>query len=118
MGDNYQFLKTTAKEKDVAVLSSALKLFFRELPQPLISIALSDEIRKAVFNDKGTQEVTDLIESRLTFVELKVLNYLLDHLNRVSQYPTNKMDSKKFGCCFQPKLSPCSIWINSSKKAS
>ena len=62
--DNYQFLKTTAKEKDVAVLSSALKLFFRELPQPLISIALSDEIRKAVFNEKGTQEVTDLIESR------------------------------------------------------
>ena len=80
--DNYQFLKTTAKEKDVAVMSSALKLFFRELPHPLISIALSDQIRKAVLNGKGTQEVSDLLESRyLKKWVFKILFNFLDHLS-------------------------------------
>ena len=45
--DNYTLLEKT---KDVAVLASTLKLFFRELPESLISPGLGKEIRETIKN--------------------------------------------------------------------
>ena len=81
---NYTGLEST---KDITLVTSTLKLFFRELPQPIIS----ESLRKAVLNASGKDSLNNIVKLHTTGMEYNLLAYLFRHLWRVSQDTRNKM---------------------------
>lgn len=88
------------------MLASTLKLFFRELPEPLIDQTLHDMLAKVVF--KSPSEEIKSIKAIMTgqgdAIEIRALQYLLQHLKRVSEEPANKMDARNLATVFSPNL--------------
>ncbi|KAI8352875.1 Rho GTPase activation protein [Choanephora cucurbitarum] len=88
--------------QDVSVVTSVLKLYFRELPTPLIS---NDFIFPP---DMQVQERVDKICSLLRLMPNEcyhTLKYLMEHLRRVHQNHTiNRMPSKNLAVIFGPTL--------------
>lgn len=100
--DNYKSLETT---KDVALLASTLKLFFRELPEPLISREVRDSLLTvATSKGKNVAACRSVIQKDLRGLSLKVLKFILEHLYRVSREPNNMMDAKNLATVFSPNL--------------
>jgi breakpoint cluster region protein len=94
-------------QKNVHVAANLLKLFFRELPEPLFTGTLYKEFLNVI-------QLTDIDNQRVmllqTFESLnihnrKILFYLFDHLIRVSQYSnTNMMHLDNLAVVFGPTL--------------
>ena len=101
--DNYKILDST---KDVTLLASSLKLFFRELPEPLISKETRDALRglSGRESDLGGK-IRKLLEQAVpdTFTR-SVMAFLMLHLSRVSKCSKNKMDAKNLATVFSPNL--------------
>uniref|UniRef100_A0ABM5FPF6 Rho GTPase-activating protein 9 isoform X2 n=1 Tax=Pogona vitticeps TaxID=103695 RepID=A0ABM5FPF6_9SAUR len=92
---------------DVHVLTGALKLFFRELPEPLLPYSLFDDFVAAVKlsdpKDK-VSKLTGLIQS-LPQPNRDTLYYLLEHLRKVMAHSdTNRMTTQNIGIVFGPTL--------------
>lgn len=88
------------------ILASTLKLFFRELPEPLITKDIRDDITMAL-SKGGGQDVVAVMKaamSTLPATSYSVLNYLMKHLRRVANDPDNKMDTKNLATVFMPNL--------------
>jgi hypothetical protein len=84
-----------------------LKLFFRELPEPLFTSTLYKQFLNAIqLTDVDNQRVMLLNTFELLHTDnRKILFYLFDHLIRVSQYSnTNMMHLDNLAVVFGPTL--------------
>ncbi|KAM9264996.1 rho GTPase-activating protein 9 [Morus bassanus] len=92
---------------DVHVVTGALKLFFRELPEPLVPYGLFDPFIEAVkLPDPQDQveRVAELVQS-LPPANYATLRYLLAHLCRVMErVDVNRMTRQNIGIVFGPTL--------------
>jgi hypothetical protein len=104
---NYYRGEEMLAEKNVHVAANLLKLFFRELPEPLFTSTYYKEFLHAIqLTDTDNQRATlvTIIES-LNSDNRRILFYLLDHLIRVSQYSDiNMMHLDNLAVVFGPIL--------------
>ncbi|XP_009470684.1 PREDICTED: rho GTPase-activating protein 9 [Nipponia nippon] len=92
---------------DVHVVTGALKLFFRELPEPLVPYGLFDPFIEAIKlpdPQEQVERVAELVQS-LPPANYATLRYLLAHLCRVmEQADVNRMTRQNIGIVFGPTL--------------
>lgn len=97
------------EEGDVASAAAVLKLFFRELPEPLVPTAMHgaflDAIQATVHNkEECTRRLKCLVE-RLPAGNFAVLKYLCHFLHRVAQSQDHtRMTPSALGIVFGPNL--------------
>uniref|UniRef100_A0A915D5N2 Rho-GAP domain-containing protein n=1 Tax=Ditylenchus dipsaci TaxID=166011 RepID=A0A915D5N2_9BILA len=83
--DKYEALQT---EDDVHVLTGALKLFFRELSEPIFPTSLNKDFMSAIREPNTRQKfkAIDGLLSQLPTVNKETLKCLIAHLERVSTH--------------------------------
>ena len=99
--------KALQKCHNVNTIASAIKLYIRELPQPLMSTGLAMNLVQIVKNlnfEGKHNEVAKLIKSEMSYGNMKILKYLLEHLNKVTMEPECKMDAKNLGICWSSNI--------------
>lgn len=102
--DNY---KALVAEEDIHVLTGALKLFFRELSDPLFPISLHKEYTSAMQMPNLTNRFKKFEEllNRLPNENRETLKMLLRHLNRVASHSSqNRMQQHNLAIVFGPTL--------------
>lgn len=88
--------------EDVDVLTGALKLFFRELKEPLIPPNVSEQLLS--MTDKTSKEMRSAL-LKLPRANLETLSCLLKHLVKVVEHKEeNKMDIYNLSICWSPSL--------------
>ncbi|KAF8985957.1 hypothetical protein BGZ46_000043 [Entomortierella lignicola] len=99
--------KLIEKEPDVNTIAALLKLYFRELREPLMlfdfypSFIAAADINE--YNEK-LYTIKSLVHS-LPEANFNTLKYLMMHLGHVQDhYQTTKMDSANLAICFAPNL--------------
>ncbi|KAF9920559.1 hypothetical protein FBU30_009602 [Linnemannia zychae] len=95
------------KEPDVNTIAALLKLYFRELREPVMLFDFYPSFIAAAditdYNEK-LYTIKSLVHS-LPEANFNTLQYLMLHLSRVQdQYATTKMDSANLAICFAPNL--------------
>ncbi|KAF9574445.1 hypothetical protein EC968_006429 [Mortierella alpina] len=95
------------KEPDINTIAALLKLYFRELREPLMLFEFYPSFIAAAdiedYNEK-LYTIKSLVHS-LPEPNFSTLQYLMMHLGRVQdQYHTTKMDSANLAICFAPNL--------------
>ncbi|XP_031206072.1 rho GTPase-activating protein 9 isoform X3 [Mastomys coucha] len=97
----------SAEWDDIHVVTGALKLFFRELPQPLVPALLLPHFREALELSEPEQclsKIQKLIDS-LPRPNHDTLQYILEHLCRVIAHSDkNRMTAHNLGIVFGPTL--------------
>ncbi|XP_014241666.1 rho GTPase-activating protein 9-like isoform X2 [Cimex lectularius] len=96
-----------AKEEDVHVLTGALKLFFRELKEPLIPFKLFPKVIQAGTTQNTKEKLSMFVDfaKSLPAVNRDTLKFLLQHLLRVTQYQEfNMMHIANLATVFGPTL--------------
>nr|XP_045008034.1 rho GTPase-activating protein 9 [Jaculus jaculus] len=97
----------SAEWDDIHVVTGALKLFLRELPQPLVPPLLLPHFRAALALSESEQclsKIQNLIDS-LPKPNHDTLQYLLEHLCRVIEHADkNRMTAHNLGIVFGPTL--------------
>lgn len=94
---------------DINILTGSLKLFFRELKEPLFTYALFDRFLKSFLKDNATERLKAI---KATIKELPTHNYetikfLFKHLTAVVENSVeNKMQAHQLAIVFGPTL----IW--------
>lgn len=91
----------------VHVLTGALKLFFRELKEPLIPWGIVEKLMPILHlpNDKEKMETVKCIIQQMTAPHYDTLFILLKHLSNVTAYgDENMMTSNNLGIVFGPTL--------------
>ncbi|XP_074032833.1 uncharacterized protein isoform X2 [Leptinotarsa decemlineata] len=109
-----------AYSKDPDVLTGALKLFFRELKEPLMSCQTCDNLLGIMRNDKNYSSKEKLmirtILSHLPEANSATLSILLKHLVEVVKYKDqNKMDSYNLATCWGPTVIFATEFSDSAK---
>ncbi|CAB3403151.1 unnamed protein product [Caenorhabditis bovis] len=102
--DNY---KALVAEEDIHVLTGALKLFFRELSEPLFPTAYHKEYTSAMQNPNVPTRFKKFEEllNRLPMENRETLKVLLRHLNRVASHSShNRMQQHNLAIVFGPTL--------------
>ncbi|XP_044143020.1 rho GTPase-activating protein 9 isoform X2 [Bufo gargarizans] len=93
--------------EDIHVITGALKMFFRELPEPVIPFCFFDEFIAAVQMtdvDEKVQILKELIRN-LPEPNHDTLNYIVCHLNSVREHSEiNRMTTQNIGIVFGPTL--------------
>lgn len=93
---------------DISAITSVLKNYFRELPEPLLTFKLYDRFIEASENkgrDEASKESTmrDIVAA-LPYEHRKTLQYLVLHLARVQLRLTeNRMNARNLGVVFGRK---------------
>ncbi|KAJ8950744.1 hypothetical protein NQ318_011237 [Aromia moschata] len=95
--------------KDVDVLTGSLKLFFRELKEPLIPCHVCDTLLEITKTDKNySKKDRDKIRSiisKLPEANFETLLVLIAHLIKVVRYKEeNKMDTYNLSVCWGPTI--------------
>ncbi|KAG8178715.1 hypothetical protein JTE90_024837 [Oedothorax gibbosus] len=94
-------------EGDVPSAAALLKLFLRELPDPIIPLTMHREFLNAVKDKEKAESIaclTELVE-KLPPVNYSILNYLFDFLLQVSKMEDqNRMSASSLGIVFGPNL--------------
>lgn len=97
----------SAEWDDIHVVTGALKLFLRELPQPLVPPLLLPQFRAALElseSEKRLSQIQELISS-MPKPNQDTLRYLLEHLCRVIAHSEeNRMTPHNLGIVFGPTL--------------
>ncbi|XP_040395428.1 rho GTPase-activating protein 9 isoform X2 [Cygnus olor] len=92
---------------DIHVVTGALKLFFRELPEPLVPYGLFNPFIEAIKlpdPQEQVQRVAELVQS-MPPPNYATLRYLVAHLCRVmGQADVNRMTCQNIGIVFGPTL--------------
>ncbi|NXW25597.1 RHG15 protein, partial [Circaetus pectoralis] len=92
---------------DVHVVTGALKLFFRELPEPLVPYEFFNPFIEAIKlpdPQEQVEQVAELVKS-LPPANYATLRYLLAHLCRVMErVDVNRMTRQNIGIVFGPTL--------------
>ncbi|XP_049847228.1 rho GTPase-activating protein 12-like isoform X1 [Schistocerca gregaria] len=102
--DNYKALE---EEEDVHVLTGALKLFFRELKEPLIPCKMFSKALDASSKSQEEEKLKDFqdIVKSLPKPNRCTLKFLLQHLLRVTEYKAdNQMSIHTLAIVFGPSL--------------
>ncbi|KAB1269673.1 Rho GTPase-activating protein 9 [Camelus dromedarius] len=97
----------SAEWDDIHVITGALKLFLRELPQPLVPSLLLPHFRAALALPESEQRLTQIQEliSSMPKPNHDTLRYLLEHLCRVIAHSDkNRMTPHNLGIVFGPTL--------------
>ncbi|XP_048343560.1 rho GTPase-activating protein 9-like [Sphaerodactylus townsendi] len=92
---------------DVHVITGALKLFFRELPEPVVPFSLFNEFIAAVKLSDSKEKASKLAElvQTLPRPNRNTLHYLLEHLRKVMEHSdANRMTTQNIGIVFGPTL--------------
>ncbi|KAK6341937.1 hypothetical protein TWF730_001421 [Orbilia blumenaviensis] len=92
---------------DVNSAASALKQFFRELPDPVLTYELYEEFIEAakIDDDNARRDSLHGLINRLPDAHYATVRALILHLSRVMQYSSqNKMNSWNLSVCFGPTL--------------
>ncbi|EPS36815.1 hypothetical protein H072_9582 [Dactylellina haptotyla CBS 200.50] len=93
--------------QDVNSVASALKQFFRDLPDPVLTYALYDEFIESakIDDDNVRRDSLHALINRLPDAHYATVRALVLHLNRVMQNSAqNKMNSWNLAICFGPTL--------------
>ena len=101
---NYSLLETT---NDPYILCGALKTFFRELQEPLVSWIIIEKLIPAVkmTDDEAKKKSVKEIVKTLPPTHYETLIYLIKHLKKVSSYhEDNKMADVNLAVVFGPSL--------------
>jgi hypothetical protein len=87
-------------------VTSLVKLFFRELPESLLTFQLYAHFIKAIKLDASKSKPAILnLCLQLTDTNLHVLIYLMQFLKQISQHENdNKMNSFNLAVCFAPNI--------------
>ncbi|OQR78182.1 rho GTPase-activating protein 12-like [Tropilaelaps mercedesae] len=102
--DDYSVLE---KEEDVHVLTGALKMFFREMKEPLLTFSLFDRLLDATQIKERPVKLAafEAILRELPQVNKDTLRFLLEHLLRVKEYSSeNRMHIQNLAIVFGPTL--------------
>ncbi|KAM6154176.1 rho GTPase-activating protein 9 isoform 2-T2 [Erethizon dorsatum] len=106
-GQEGQLDLDSAEWDDIHVVTGALKLFLRELPQPLVPPQLLPHFRAALALSKSEErfsQIQELIES-MPKPNHDTLRHLLEHLCRVIAHSDkNRMTPHNLGIVFGPTL--------------
>ncbi|EIN13461.1 RhoGAP-domain-containing protein [Punctularia strigosozonata HHB-11173 SS5] len=101
---NERAFKFNPLTDDVYAVASLLKLYLRELPEPVFRFSLQDRIQHSEDLDDHVANHFVLLRSkirRLPAVHQATLRALLEHLNRVvARSEKNKMDAKNLAIVF------------------
>eukprot|EP00026_Physarum_polycephalum_P007830 Phypoly_transcript_07898.p1 GENE.Phypoly_transcript_07898~~Phypoly_transcript_07898.p1 ORF type:complete len:379 (+),score=41.02 Phypoly_transcript_07898:156-1292(+) len=84
--------------KDVNCIASLIKLWFRELPSPILNIPI-ESLRTLESEDECVAIYSDLPEPNRA-----LMTWLLDVLADASMYSSNKMTPRNFAICVAPNL--------------
>ncbi|XP_047999713.1 uncharacterized protein LOC125236825 isoform X3 [Leguminivora glycinivorella] len=100
-------LSSIEENADIHVLTGSLKLFFRELKEPLIPCNMFDRVLAACSikpREAKIKEFRDIVNS-LPPCNRDTLKYLLEHLLRVTKYSErNRMHTANLAIVFGPTL--------------
>ncbi|XP_041456534.1 rho GTPase-activating protein 26-like isoform X14 [Lytechinus variegatus] len=94
-------------EWEIKTITSALKNYFRNLPEPLMTHKCHDELMLAAKQESKTLRVNDIhaIIHTLPEPNFEMLDLVIGHLNRVaSNSEKNLMTVANLGVCFGPTL--------------
>ncbi|GAN06035.1 signal transducer [Mucor ambiguus] len=95
------------KWNDICAITSVLKQYFRELPNPLFTYELHSKFMDAMMianSPEQLQTMTQLIQT-LPIENFNTLKYLMEHLSRVQKRSKeNLMTSKNLAVIFGPTL--------------
>ncbi|XP_031761521.1 rho GTPase-activating protein 22 isoform X2 [Xenopus tropicalis] len=100
---------TFDKSTDVHTVASLLKLYLRELPEPVIPFSRYQDFLRCAHilsgdQGEGTQELSILIKS-LPPVNYNLLKYICSFLDEVQSYSdTNKMNVQNLATVFAPNI--------------
>ncbi|XP_034499966.1 rho GTPase-activating protein 9 isoform X2 [Ailuropoda melanoleuca] len=97
----------SAEWDDIHVVTGALKLFLRELPQPLVPPSLLPHFRAALALSESEQRLSQIREliGSMPKPHRDTLQYLLEHLCRVIAHSDkNRMTPHNLGIVFGPTL--------------
>ena len=102
-------LEDTNRFNDVSAITSVLKNYFRELPTPLLTYELYDELIKVVESKQedvtGKLELVKGLVERLPRQHYCTLQQLVGHLYRVQERSgDNRMNARNLGVVFGPTL--------------
>lgn len=91
--------------RDVHVIASVLKLYLRELPEPLLTYSLYNEWM-LIMNQPENQRVDYVkkILNKLPKENMENLTYLIQFLSKLSQNTVNKMSSSNIAIVMSPNL--------------
>lgn len=94
-------------EWEVKTITSALKNYFRSLPEPLMTFKLHHNFIKAAEKESKTLRVNDIhhLVHQLPEANFEMLDLLIGHLKKVSENSAkNLMTVANLGVCFGPTL--------------
>ncbi|XP_021375956.1 uncharacterized protein LOC110464834 isoform X2 [Mizuhopecten yessoensis] len=103
--DRVPDLTTDVYLQDIHSISSLLKMYFRELPNPLLTYQLYDKFADAVRDeDNKLWKIHDVVQ-QLPPPHYRTLEYLMRHLAKVAAYgPDTGMHSKNLAIVWAPNL--------------
>lgn len=93
--------------EDIHVLTGSLKLFFRELPEPLFPFDLYNGFVEAIKQSTRTAKLNSMkkLTSQLPLSHRDTLRCLLSHLTKViALSDTNRMHAQNLAIVFGPTL--------------
>ncbi|PRD22190.1 UNVERIFIED_CONTAM: Rho GTPase-activating protein 15 [Trichonephila clavipes] len=102
--DDYSCLK---EEDDVHVLTGALKMFFREMKEPLFPFSMFDKFLNAIALPDANSKLEALkkLVHKMPEPNFGTLKVLLEHLLRVTEYhKQNRMQVQNLAIVFGPTL--------------
>ncbi|XP_069791148.1 rho GTPase-activating protein 15 isoform X13 [Narcine bancroftii] len=93
--------------EDIHVVTGALKMFFRELPEPLFPFGFFDQFVDAIKNQNYSQRVQSVARLVKKFPKPNhdTLRVLIQHLQKIiAKALVNRMSSQSLGIVFGPTL--------------
>ncbi|XP_075447649.1 rho GTPase-activating protein 9 isoform X5 [Ascaphus truei] len=98
---------SSSEWEDIHVITGALKMFFRELPEPLIPYSMFDQFLTAVQNPdiEERMEIIKELVRNLPKPNHATMKYMTSHLKRVMEHcESNRMSTQNIGIVFGPTL--------------
>eukprot|EP01114_Cavostelium_apophysatum_P013513 TRINITY_DN3289_c0_g1_i1.p1 TRINITY_DN3289_c0_g1~~TRINITY_DN3289_c0_g1_i1.p1 ORF type:complete len:665 (-),score=156.22 TRINITY_DN3289_c0_g1_i1:9-2003(-) len=93
--------------QQVHIVANLLKVFFRELPEPLIPFAMYEQFQEiaGIGDPEGRVRGLQLLIPTLPNMNRRLLQYLILFLTRVASHSNvNKMVPKNLGIVFEPNI--------------
>lgn len=97
--------KPIPEYQDVHVLASALKMYLRELPDPLLTSTMYKDWMQSMQRPETERlEIVKNLISKLPQANRDNLAYLIQFLSELSRHPQNKMSSSNIAIVIAPNL--------------